>query len=852
MTSISESVLHDIRIPTGDMNSTRLQPYFHLGKSDLPKEHTTSIKLFIGDEKIDYSLKDLCSRIESIIAKKELDVEYAELANSVYGKLKDVNTLLEIDDLIVAQASDMAPLHYEYPVIASWIVINRLHQSTHTDYLRTVETLFTNVSSEGLSAPMVSESFYRYVKEHISEINTMIKYDRDYEINYFGFRTLERSYLKRTSDKRIIERPQHFFMRVAISLHYRTSEECSDRPFVMRQPLSRQAVLDKIRETYDDMSLGYYTHATPTLFNAGTLYEQLSSCFLLGIGDDMEDIGNCWKNAAIISKHSGGIGIHASNIRCDGAYIKSTGGRASGMRLLKVFNEIAQYADQGGKRAGSIAIYLEPWHADIFFFLDLRKNTGAESERTRDLFMGLMINDLFMHRVENNKTWSLMCPNSCPNIVGKYGEEFEKAYLDYEKEGQYVKQVNARDVWNRICASLYNAGTPYIINKDAVNRKSNQINVGVINGSNLCAEIVEYSDKDQYAVCNLASICLPKFIQSGRFDFERLMNVSQSICNNLNNIIDINYYPLPETRITNERYRPIGIGVQGLADVFAMMKMPFDSIEARDLNKKIFETIYYGAMSMSVELAKKEGRYQFFDGSPFSQGKFQFDLWDDETSTKTDLSGLWDWDSLRQEMITHGTRNSLLTACMPTASTSQIMGNNETTEPYTQNIYTRSTLAGEFYICNQHLMKELMQLGMWSKDVVGMIKYCQGSIASLDFIPENIRAIYRTSWEIHQMSLIEMAADRGRFIDQTQSMNLFIAEPCYLKLNTCLFHGWRLGLKTLIYYLRTKAGVEPTQFGIDPIKAKEYQALLEGGTEKVCKFVPKRLRKEGVCYSCDG
>lgn len=771
------------------------------------------------------------------------------LADSVYGKLKDVNTLEEIDELIVAQSADLAPIHYEYPAIATWIIISQLHRNTDDDYLQVAQTLFSNVNAEGRLAPMVSESFCQYVRSHCDEINAMLNYNRDYDVTYFGFRTLERAYLKRTSDKRIIERPQHFYMRVAIALHYRTSQECTERPFEILQPLTRQETLDKIRQTYDYLSLGFFTHATPTLFNAGSCYEQLSSCFLMGIGDDMNEIGKCWKNAAVISKHSGGIGIHVSNIRCDGAYIKSTGGRASGLRLLKVFNEIAQYADQGGKRAGSIAIYLEPWHADIFFFLDLRKNTGAESERARDLFMGLMINDLFMNRVEKNEKWSLMCPSSCPEIVGKYGEEFEQAYQACEAAGRYVKQIDAREIWKRVCSSLYNAGTPYIINKDAVNRKSNQINIGVVNGSNLCAEIVEYSDENQYAVCNLASICLPRFVKpNGEYDFQGLMEVSRVICNNLNNIIDINYYPLPETRITNERYRPIGIGVQGLADVFALLKMPFDSVQARSLNQKIFETIYYGALTMSVELAKKEGRYQYFEGSPFSQGKFQFDLWEGETP----LSGLWDWETLRQEMVSHGTRNSLLTACMPTASTSQIMGNNETTEPYTENIYTRSTLAGEFYVVNQHLMKDLMARGMWSKDVMEMIKYCQGSVASLEFIPEDLRAVYRTSWEIDQMSLIEMAAERGRFVDQTQSMNLFIAKPCYLALNTCLFHGWRLGLKTLIYYLRTKAGVDPAQFGIDPLKAKEYKARLEAGTQKVCKFVPKHLRKDGECLSCDG
>ncbi|AZL89266.1 ribonucleoside-diphosphate reductase large subunit [Megavirus baoshan] len=784
--------------------------------------------------------------IESISQKMEInDIDIDAIVNNVYPKLKDINTLDDIQNQIIASSSEMMIDHYNYPKIATWILINNLHEHTHEDYFHVVSELRSNINKNNIHAPIVSDDFYKFVKKNRDEINKHINYQLDYGFSIFGFRTLEKSYLKKVKGI-IIERPQHLFMRVAIAIHYRNND------------------LKRIFETYDMLSQGYFTHATPTLFNAGTTHEQLSSCFLLGIQDDMEAIGDCWKECAMISKYAGGIGVNVSNIRADGSYINSTQGTASGLRVLTVFNNISRYANQGGKRAGSFAIYIEPWHADIYFFLDLKKNTGAETERARDLFLGLMINDIFIERVREDGVWSLMCPAECPNIVGKYGTEFNEAYLNYEKSGKYIKQISARDLWFKIMETQIETGVPYIIFKDAVNYKSNQINIGVINGSNLCTEIVEYSSADEYATCNLSSICLPRFIthKNGipEFDYDMLRKISGIMTRNLNNIIDINFYPVDKTRVSNIKHRPIGVGVQGLADVFAIFKTPFDSELARELNRKIFETIYFGCLEESMKLAKEFGAYETFIGSPISKGKFQFDLWN---LSSDKLSGMWDWDSLMVEIQKYGVRNSLTTTCMPTASTSQIMGYNECIEPFTENIYSRSTLAGDYYVINKYLVQDLIDLGLWNSDMIDLIKYYRGSISKIPTIPQHIKDIYRTVWEIPQKSIIEMAADRAPFIDQTQSMNIFIESPSFAKLNSCLLFAHKQGLKTGMYYLRSKAATSADQFGIDIDKIKEIEArnnivlekIEEIGTYepielKPCQYIPKHLRKPGDCISC--
>lgn len=784
------------------------------------------------------NIRNFISKICQDMKVEHLNVE--KISNNVYPKLKNVNTFEDMENQIIICASEMVIDHYDYSAIAISILINNLHQETHSDYLLVIEQMYSNINSNGEPCPIICETFYNFVKSHYHKINSMIHYERDYEISIFGYRTLEKSYLKRSLDGKLIERPQHLFMRVAIALHYQTD-------------------IEKIWETYDLLSQGYFTHATPTLFNAGTTHGQLSSCFLLGISDDMKCIGECWKDSAIISKYAGGIGIHATNIRVNGAYIHSTQGQASGLRVLKVFNEIARYADQGGKRAGSIAIYVEPWHGDIFYFLELKKNTGAETERARDLFLALMVNDIFMKRVKEDGIWSLMCPSQCPRLLDKYGDEFTRIYEQYESEYKYIKQIPARSLWFRIMESQIETGVPYIVFKDAVNYKSNQINIGVVNGSNLCCEILEVSSASEYAVCTLASICLPKYIQfvDGKptYDYQLLFRVSRIVTRNLNNVIDINYYPVDKTLVSNMRHRPLGIGIQGLADVFAIFKTPFDSELARDLNKKIFETIYFGALTESMTLAREHGPYSTFYGSPISQGKFQFDLWGLD---RANLSGMWDWDGLQKEILVHGVRNSLVTACMPTASTSQIMNNNETIEPFTENIYVRTTLAGDYYVINKYLMRELMNINLWNEDIVDLIKYYKGSIANIPEIPDDIKSIYRTSWEIPQKSIIEMAADRAPFVDQTQSMNIFIAKANFPKLNSCLFYAWEKGLKTGIYYLRSKAGSDANQFGIDINKIKDlekkYNIMLNESDEKPItapKCVPKHLRKPGEdCLAC--
>ncbi len=784
------------------------------------------------------SLDDVINYVNHICENCKLtQLDSQKIAHKVYGKLKLVSSENELDKLIISCAAELSVDHYDYPRISVYLLIKKLHDQTDDDYGEVVKKMRANIDRDGHPAPMVIKSFEIFVKENLNEINKMFHYEQDYEINYFGYRTLERSYLKKYINGQIIERPQHMFMRVAIALHYRSA--C---PLKVR--------MKRIKESYDAFSLGEISSATPTLFNAASPLEQLSSCFLLGIEDSMDAIGDCWKDCALISKNSGGLGLNLSNIRVDGAYIRTTQGTASGMKLLHVFNQIARYANQGGKRSGSIACYLEPWHADIFYFLDLKKPIGNEENRARDLFLALTINDIFMRRVEEDGVWSLMCPRECPNILNKYGKEFDKAYLEYETQGKFKRQIKARELWFRILESQIETGVPYILYKDAVNEKNNQKNLGVINGSNLCIEISLYHDSKEYAVCNLSSLCLPKFVRkldNGEtiFDYQRLMQAARIATRNLNNLIDINYYPVEKTRISNMKNRPIGVGCQGLADVFMMFETAFDSELARDLNRKIFETIYYGCLLESMEMAKEEGAYSTFKGSPLSEGKFQFDLWGIKK-----LSGLWDWNKLREDILTHGVRNSVTTASMPTASSSQIMGNNESIEPYTSNIYTRGTLAGDFYVVNRHLMNDLIKLNLWDDDMKILLQYYNGSIQQIDRIPKKLKEIYRTVWEIRQKSIAEMSADRGCFIDQTQSLNIHIANPEYDTLTSYHFYAWKLGLKTGIYYLRSKTASEANQFGIDSQKIKEIKA--KGAKKKfVCDqlFVDPNTGEE-TCLSC--
>jgi ribonucleoside-diphosphate reductase alpha subunit len=800
-------------------------------------------------------LQSICAKINAPV----LDIN--RILNNVYPKLKKINTIEDIDNQIIASVSEMATDHYIYMKIGTYLLVRDLHKSTKSDYGKVVDQLITNKDAYGRAKPILSKSFVDFVHKYQKEINAELKYERDYEISLFGYRALEKIYLKKNVKGCILERPQHLFMRTAIAIHYRASYGSVEKK------------LFRIFETYNLMSQGYFTHATPTLFNAGSLNEQLSSCFLMGIEDDMERVGDCWKETGVISKYGGGIGIHVTKLRHSGAYINSTQGKASGMAIAPVLNSISRYAHQGC-RPGSFAIYIEPWHADIMYFLDLKKNTGAETDRARDLFLALTINDIFMERVKSDGIWSLMCPSECPDLLDKFGEEFSQIYIRYESEGKFIRQIPAREVWFKILESQIESGVPYMLYKDSVNKKSNQSNIGVINGSNLCIEIVEVSTADEYAVCNLCSICLPKFFEKINgvvsFNYQKLYEIARVACRNLNNIIDINFYPLDKARKSNLSHRPIGIGVQGLADLFFLFKISFDSEQARDLNKKIFETIYYGFLSESADLAVKYGSYTTFEGSPISQGKFQFDLWGDSPS------GMWDWESLRTKIISTGVRNSLGVASMPTASTSLIMGNTEACEAITSNIYSRSTISGDYYVVNKFLMDDLMELGLWNSDMVDLIKYSEGSIQHIDFIPDHIKQIYRTVWEIDQKSIIEMARDRAPFIDQTQSMNIFMAKnkfypddhyvnkPMNIRVSSSHFYAWELGLKTGMYYLRTKPAAEANQFGIDIDKIKELEAkyklakAFEIDTESkkidyskmVCELRPSGLADGEACMMC--
>jgi ribonucleoside-diphosphate reductase alpha chain len=680
-------------------------------------------------------------------------------------------------------------------------------------------------------APLISEEVFDIVMENADLLDSYIDYSRDNNYDYFGFKTLQRSYLLRLNGE-VAERPQHMLMRVAIGIHHGN--------------------MDKVKKTYDLMSEGWFTHATPTLFNSGTPKPQMSSCFLLTMKDDsLDGIYDTLKQCARISKSAGGIGLSVHNIRSKGSYIKGTNGYSNGLvPMLKVFNDTARYVDQGGgKRKGSIAIYLEPWHPDIFDFLDLRKNHGKEELRARDLFYALWTPDLFMERVGENGEWSLFCPNECADLHDNYGDKFRELYLRYEREGLARRTVKARDLWDAIVQSQIETGTPYMVYKDACNEKSNQKNLGTIRSSNLCTEIIEYTAPDEVAVCNLASIALSRFIddKTNTFDHQKLYDVTYHVTGNLNRVIDVNYYPVEEARNSNMRHRPIGIGVQGLADTFAMLGIAFDSEAARTLNKDIFETIYFAACSASKDEAIVEGPYSSFAGSPASQGILQFDMWG-----VTEHSGRWDWDTLKGEIVEHGLRNSLMLAPMPTASTSQILGNNECFEAFTSNLYVRRTLSGEFIVLNKHLVKDLIAAGMWSLELKDEILRNKGSVQSIEKIPENIRAIYKTTWEIAQKVVIDMAAERGAYIDQSQSLNIHMTDANPAKVTSMHFYGWQKGLKTGMYYLRTKAAADAIQFTVEQKSGDETVDGLASRAEEItsAEAIACSLDTPDDCLSC--
>lgn len=740
-------------------------------------------------------------------------IESIEIAKKVIAGIYDGVTTVELDNLAAETAASLTIKHPDFAKLAARIAISSLHKVTEKSFFNTMKRLYTYIDPiTGENASLLSKEVYGIIKKNAALLDSTIIYDRDFGYDYFGFKTLERSYLMKL-DGKIVERPQHMLMRVAIGIHKEDIEAAI--------------------ETYHLLSEKWFTHATPTLFNAGTPKPQLSSCFLLTMKDDSIDgIYDTLKQCAKISQSAGGIGLSIHNVRATGSYIKGTNGVSNGIvPMLRNFDMTARYVDQGGgKRKGSFAIYLEPWHADIFDFLDLKKNHGKEELRARDLFYALWIPDLFMKRVKENGDWTLMCPNECPGLADTYGEDFEKLYAKYEAEGKGRRTVKAQDLWFEVLESQIETGTPYMLYKDAANKKSNQKNLGTIKSSNLCTEIMEYTSPDEVAVCNLASIALPKFVvDSTTFDHQKLYDITYVATKNLNKVIDVNYYPVQEARNSNMRHRPIGIGIQGLADTFIEMRMPFDSKEARKLNREIFETIYFAAMTASKDIAKVDGPYETFKGSPVSKGIFQFDMWGVNPTER------WDWTSLKQEVKKHGVRNSLLVAPMPTASTSQILGNNECFEPYTSNIYTRRVLSGEFIIVNKHLMKDLIALNLWDESMKNRIMQANGSVQGIPEIPEDIKALYKTVWEISQKAVIDMSADRGAYICQSQSLNVHLQEPNFGKMTSMHFHAWEQGLKTGMYYLRTKAAADAIKFTVKKEAREKPKTAAELRDEELIK-----------------
>ncbi|QLE01279.1 ribonucleoside-diphosphate reductase subunit alpha [Galbibacter sp. BG1] len=745
-------------------------------------------------DKITARVRKLCYGLNEL-------VDPVKVAMRVIEGLYDGVTTSELDNLAAEIAATMTTTHPDYARLAARISVSNLHKNTKKSFSETMTDLYEYVNPRtGKKAPLLSDEVYKVIEEHGDKLDSMIIYNRDFGYDYFGFKTLERSYLLKLNGK-IAERPQHMLMRVSVGIHLDD--------------------IDSVLETYELMSKKYFTHATPTLFNSGTPKPQMSSCFLLTTKEDSIDgIYDTLKQTAKISQSAGGIGLSIHNIRATGSYIAGTNGTSNGIvPMLKVFNDTARYVDQGGgKRKGSFAIYIEPWHADIFDFLDLKKNHGKEEMRARDLFYAMWMSDLFMKRVEENAEWTLMCPNECPGLCDVHSEEFEALYTKYEAEGKGRKTIKARELWEKILESQIETGTPYMLYKDAANRKSNQKNLGTIRSSNLCTEIMEYTSPDEVAVCNLASIALPMFVKGTEFDHKELFKVTKRVTRNLNRVIDRNYYPVKEAENSNMRHRPIGLGVQGLADTFIKLRMPFTSDEAKKLNQDIFETLYYASVTASMEMAKEEGVYQSYEGSPISQGEFQHNLWgikDDE------LSGNWDWEKLRKDVKKNGVRNSLLMAPMPTASTSQILGNNECFEPYTSNIYTRRVLSGEFIVVNKHLLEDLVELGLWTEELKQELMRANGSIQHIETIPQEIRELYKTVWELSMKDIIDMSRHRGYFIDQSQSLNLFMEGANYAKLTSMHFYAWKSGLKTGMYYLRTKSAVDAIKFTLDNTKKTE-------------------------------
>ncbi len=740
-------------------------------------------------------------------------VDPTRVAMRVIEGLYDGVTTSELDNLAAEIAATMTTTHPDYAQLAARISVSNLHKNTKKSFSETMKDLYEYVNPRtGKKAPLLSDEVYKIISKNAEKLDSSIIYNRDFGYDYFGFKTLERSYLLKLNGK-IVERPQHMLMRVSIGIHLDD--------------------LEAALETYELMSKRFFTHATPTLFNSGTPKPQMSSCFLLTMKDDSIDgIYDTLKQTAKISQSAGGIGLSIHNIRATGSYIAGTNGTSNGIvPMLRVFNDTARYVDQGGgKRKGSFAIYVEPWHADIFDFLELKKNHGKEEMRARDLFYAMWIPDLFMKRVEENGDWTLMCPNECPGLFDSHGEEFEKKYLGYEKAKKGRKTIKARELWEKILESQIETGTPYMLYKDAANRKSNQKNLGTIRSSNLCTEILEYTSEDEVAVCNLASIALPMFVVDGEFDHKKLFKVTKQVTKNLNRVIDRNYYPVKEAENSNFRHRPVGLGVQGLADTFIKLRMPFTSEDAKKLNQEIFETIYFAAVTASEEEAKKDGPYQSFEGSPMSQGEFQFNMWGIKDE---ELSGRWDWGALRKKVMKNGVRNSLLVAPMPTASTSQILGNNECFEPYTSNIYTRRVLSSEFIVVNKHLLEDLVELGLWNEDMKQELMRANGSIQHIDIIPEDIKELYRTVWEMSMKDIIDMSRHRGYFIDQSQSLNLFMEGATMSKLTSMHFYAWKSGLKTGMYYLRTKSAVDAIKFTVDNTAKKVATVATAEATKAV-------------------
>ncbi|AYN06196.1 MULTISPECIES: ribonucleoside-diphosphate reductase subunit alpha [unclassified Flavobacterium] len=745
-------------------------------------------------DKITDRIKKLCYGLNEL-------VDPVKVAMRVIEGLYDGVSTSELDNLAAETAASMTIAHPDYAQLAARIAVSNLHSNTTKSFSETMTDMYNYVNPRtGKEAPLLADDVYEVIKKNSQVLDSTIIYNRDFNYDYFGFKTLERSYLLKINGK-IVERPQHMLMRVSIGIH--------------------KDDIESAIETYELMSKKFFTHATPTLFNSGTPKPQMSSCFLLTMKDDSIDgIYDTLKQTAKISQSAGGIGLAIHNVRATGSYISGTNGTSNGIvPMLRVYDMTARYVDQGGgKRKGSFAMYIEPWHADIFDFLDLRKNHGKEEMRTRDLFLGMWIPDLFMKRVQEDTTWTLMCPNECPGLSDVHSEEFDALYLSYEAAGKGRKTIKAREIWEKILESQVETGLPYMLYKDAANRKSNQKNLGTIRSSNLCTEIIEYTSPDEVAVCNLASISLPMFVENGKFDHQKLYDVTKRVTFNLNKVIDRNYYPVKEAENSNVRHRPIGLGVQGLADAFIMLRMPFTSDDAKQLNQEIFETLYFAAVTASMELAKVEGAYSTFKGSPMSKGEFQYNMWGMKDE---ELSGRWDWASLRKEVVEHGVRNSLLVAPMPTASTSQILGNNEAFEPYTSNIYTRRTLSGEFIVVNKHLLHDLVERGLWNETLKQEIMRHNGSVQNIDGIPVDLKELYKTVWEMSMKDILDMSRQRGYFIDQSQSLNLFMQDANYSKLTSMHFYAWQSGLKTGMYYLRTKSAVDAIKFTLNNDKKEE-------------------------------